>query len=133
MKDGGCYIVEDIHTSYWNEFGGGGNKSSIEYFKKLIDYGINRDHIRYNFFDRIKNKICKKNVNNLNILKNISQISFFDSICSIDKFFEPKELPFENIISGEIALVDKEPTDLSITINDRKNEINKTEKLFCGK
>lgn len=40
MKSGGCYIVEDMHTSYWKKYGGGiyNKKNSIEYFKKLINY-----------------------------------------------------------------------------------------------
>jgi cephalosporin hydroxylase len=134
MKAGGCYIVEDIHASYWKEYGGNlhGRKSSIEYFKRLIDYSINKDYIRYNFFDKIKNRLFKRNIYDSEILKNISQISFFDSICSIDKFYEPKEIPFKNVTTGEIALVDKEPMELNITINERINEINKTKKIFCG-
>jgi len=132
MKNGGCYIVEDMHTSYWKEFGGGGTKSSIEYFKKLIDSGINRNYVRNGLFDKVKNRLCKHNECNLEINKMISQISFFDSICSIDKYYEPKETAFKNVITGEIALIDKEPKELNITIDDRQNEINKTEKLFCG-
>jgi cephalosporin hydroxylase len=132
MKSGGCYVVEDIHASYWEEFGGGGRKGSIEYFKKLIDYGINRDYFRQSFWGKLKNKLCKQRDNDLEILKNISQISFFDSICAIDKFYEPKGFSFKNVISGEVALVNKEPAELRITVNDRQNEINKTEKLFCG-
>jgi len=132
MKNGGCYIVEDLHTSYWKHFEGGIHyrKSSIEYFKKLIDYGINKDYIRYSFFDKIKSKFFRQNSYDLEILKNISQISFFDSICSIDKFYEPKESLFKNVITGGIALVDKEPMELNITINDRQSEIDRTEKLF---
>ncbi|MDR2554006.1 MAG: class I SAM-dependent methyltransferase [Fibromonadaceae bacterium] len=134
MKSGGCYIVEDMHTSYWKRFGGRiyGKKSSIEYFKNLIDCGVNRDYVQCDFFSKIKSKIHKQYNSDLEILKNISQISFFDSICSIDKFYEPKDFSFKNVISGEVALVDKEPIELSITINDRRNEITKTEKLFCG-
>jgi hypothetical protein len=40
VKDGGLYIVEDTHTSYWPGFGGGGHKakvSFIEFAKDLID------------------------------------------------------------------------------------------------
>jgi hypothetical protein len=39
VKNGGTYLVEDLHTSYWAEFGGGnGNPGSfIEYAKRLID------------------------------------------------------------------------------------------------
>ena len=40
VKDGGLYIVEDTHTSYWPGFGGGGHKAAgsfIEFAKDLID------------------------------------------------------------------------------------------------
>jgi cephalosporin hydroxylase len=133
MKNGGCYIVEDMHTSYWKRFGGNGKKSSIEYFKKLIDSGINREYVRKNLIEKIIGKINQK-INNVNpeISNAISSISFFDSICVIDKFYGIKEIPFKNVITGEIALVDSEPAELNITMNDRQNEISITEKLFCG-
>lgn len=39
IKDDGVYLCEDLHTSYWAEFGGGYKKKSsfIEYSKNLID------------------------------------------------------------------------------------------------
>lgn len=39
LKDGGLYIVEDVHTSYWPGFGGGfrAKGSFIEFAKDLID------------------------------------------------------------------------------------------------
>jgi hypothetical protein len=39
VKNGGIYLVEDLHTSYWSEFGGGnGNPDTfIEYAKRLVD------------------------------------------------------------------------------------------------
>lgn len=39
LKDGGIYICEDLHTSYWPEYGGGYKKqtSFVEYTKNLID------------------------------------------------------------------------------------------------
>lgn len=45
MADGGVYIVEDTHTSYWPEFGGGKSKPStfLEWTKSRID-DINAYH-----------------------------------------------------------------------------------------
>lgn len=39
VKPGGVYIVEDVCTSYWSDYGGGIGKegTSIEYFKKLVE------------------------------------------------------------------------------------------------
>jgi len=70
---GGVYLVEDLHTSYWEEFDGGleKNGSSIEYFKKCIDK-LNAKHIR------------QKDVNR--DFSNITQsIHFYDSITVIEK------------------------------------------------
>jgi cephalosporin hydroxylase len=40
LKNGGMYVIEDVHTSYWPAFGGGLGKPDtfIEYVKKLIDH-----------------------------------------------------------------------------------------------
>ncbi len=47
MSDDGVYICEDLHTSYWEKFGGGLCKSGtfIEYAKRLIDQ-LNAWHTR---------------------------------------------------------------------------------------
>lgn len=39
LKDGGIYIVEDVHTSYWPGFGGGlrAPGSFVEFAKDLVD------------------------------------------------------------------------------------------------
>jgi hypothetical protein len=44
---GGVYMVEDLHTAYWNEYGGGAHRagSFIEFCKSLIDE-LNADHSR---------------------------------------------------------------------------------------
>jgi hypothetical protein len=47
MTKNGVYLVEDLHTAYWDEFEGGLRKSStfIELCKNLIDE-LNADHSR---------------------------------------------------------------------------------------
>lgn len=47
VRAGGVYLVEDTHTCYWEEFGGGRNRpeSFIEYAKNLIDE-LNAHHHR---------------------------------------------------------------------------------------
>lgn len=39
VTDGGLYLVEDLHTSYWSEYGGGYRRQGtfIEYAKSLVD------------------------------------------------------------------------------------------------
>jgi cephalosporin hydroxylase len=47
LKDGGFYVVEDCHTSYWRRYGGGYHSkgSFIEYSKALVDE-LNHWHAR---------------------------------------------------------------------------------------
>ena len=59
IKQGGMYIIEDTHTSYLPQFGGGyknlnDNSTSMGYFKELID-GLNYEYIPKripSFFDQ---------------------------------------------------------------------------------
>lgn len=39
VKEGGVFLIEDLHTSYWKEYGGGFKKPNtfIEFSKKIID------------------------------------------------------------------------------------------------
>jgi hypothetical protein len=47
VKEGGIYLAEDLHTSYWHEFGGGLRKQGtfIEKSKELVDQ-LNAWHSR---------------------------------------------------------------------------------------
>jgi len=74
INEDGLYLCEDLHTSYWDEYGGGlKNPSSfIEYGKTLIDK-LNAWHIRNNegFAD--------------DLTKNINSLHFYDSILVVEK------------------------------------------------
>ena len=47
LSKNGVYLVEDMHTAYWSEYGGGTNDDDnfIHFSKKLID-GLNAHHSR---------------------------------------------------------------------------------------
>jgi hypothetical protein len=47
IKDRGVFLIEDLHTSYWDEYGGGLQRpgSFIEYAKRLVDE-LNGWHLR---------------------------------------------------------------------------------------
>lgn len=47
ISENGVYLIEDLHTSYWKEYGGGykGENSFIEYAKGFID-NLNAFHSR---------------------------------------------------------------------------------------
>jgi hypothetical protein len=69
IRDGGIYLSEDTHTSYWAEFGNPSNYSFIEYTKKIID-GIN---------ERGPNVVIKGKKANSRILS----IQYFESMFCI--------------------------------------------------
>ena len=75
VKDGGIYLVEDTHTSYWGEYHGGYKKknSFIEFSKDLVDqmYAWHIDN----------EKLVPVNYNT----KNINSISYYDSIVVFEK------------------------------------------------
>lgn len=74
IKDNGVYLCEDLHTSYWLEYGGGYKRRGtfIEYSKNFIDY-LNAYHSeQFNF-----------KVNG--ITKTVKSIHYYDSVIVIEK------------------------------------------------
>jgi len=82
LVEGGLYLVEDTHTSYWFEFRGGFRKRGtfVEYAKNLVD-SLYEAHIHQ------KNKLL---VND--ITRHIVSISFYDSIIVFEK--RKRDKPF---------------------------------------
>jgi len=90
VNDGGVYLCEDTHTSYWPNWGGGikNPNTFIEYSKNFIDLL----HAYYN------NPICKDIVGNnftdnnmsLDFRQNTQCISYYDSIVVLDKKIDLK-------------------------------------------
>lgn len=76
LNYGGIYIIEDTHTSYWKDFGGGFKKegSFIENMKSLIDLL----HIRH-----VDEQKPGQNV--INAFHGLSSITFYDSMVVIEK------------------------------------------------
>ncbi len=74
IKDDGIYLCEDLHTSYWKEFGGGHKKPGtfIEYSKSFID-SINAWHSRQKSF----------RVND--ITRSAYALHYYDSILVVEK------------------------------------------------
>jgi hypothetical protein len=91
MKDDGTYLVEDLHTCYWNDFGGGLRRSDtfIEFSKNKID------------------ELIASYTNGLQevteFTKNTQSINIYDSIIVFEK--RPQNKKF-HIKTGSISLLD---------------------------
>ena len=99
VKEGGLYLVEDTHTSYWTEFHGGlkNPNSFIEQSKHLVD-SLYDSHV-----------IDKSKVTINEITNHINSIAFYDSIVVFEKQLRKK--PFHKQI-GKKTIKPYEPTEL---------------------
>jgi hypothetical protein len=97
LNDGGIYVIEDLHTSYWSEFGGGKNKNytAVKMIKNLIDemhyWAI--QHPRRSLFVKLQRRYLKTlGERPANIFQSdIRSIYIADSICFIHKQRVEKE------------------------------------------
>lgn len=101
LADGGVFVAEDLHCSYWEEFEGGlfDPFSSITFFKRLADivnhehWGIakSRSDILRGFFLHYDFQIDE------DVLTHIHSIEFVNSMCVIRK-----ELPQNNSVGSRV-------------------------------
>ena|SRR5688572_10451249 len=79
VKEDGVYLCEDLHTSYWLEYGGGFKRRGtfIEYSKTFIDY-LNAHHSE------------QKSLSVNSFTKSVDSIHYYDSIIVIEKRKRPK-------------------------------------------
>ncbi len=112
LRQGGVYIVEDLHCSYWQEFEGGlfHPFSAIAFFKRLIDVvnhdfwgtGKTADALLENF-SRFRGTDCRP------LPMDISSVEFINSICVIRKgenCLGPRVIAGETdaVVSGHLTL-----------------------------
>lgn len=104
LKPGGIYLIEDLHTSYWKNFGGGflENRSSIQFLKLIIDV-INFESWGM-FFNRKKSlKLgylkTQKNIPVKNF-NDVESIHFYNSVCVIKKGYATNKIG-KRLVSGE--------------------------------
>jgi hypothetical protein len=93
INNGGLYIVEDIHCSYWQEYGGGlyDPFSSLAFFKRLVDvvnhehWGVarNREDALSAFADKYRISLSETSI------ASIHSLEFLNSLCIIKK--QPSE------------------------------------------
>jgi len=97
LSDGGTYLIEDLHCSYWKSYGGGlyDPFSAIAFFKKIVDlvnrpvWGVNieaKDFLAE--FSAILAEASPENATtetDWRFLDDIHLIEFVNSICVIHK------------------------------------------------
>ena len=97
VDENGVYLCEDLHTSYWPNWGGGYKKrgSFIEYSKDFIDY-INAWH-----------SVRSDRLSVTDFTRSVHSLHFYNSILVIEK--QPIEQPFD-LITGTQATPEFHPT-----------------------
>ncbi len=90
LKKGGMYIIEDLHTSYWSDYGSEGDyhhpkaspTSTIKFLQNLVD-DLNFIGARTQLADRKKGTSVLSNLTQYQA--QISGIHFYTSVCIIFK------------------------------------------------
>lgn len=109
LKQGGVFVAEDLHCSYWSEFEGGlvDPTSSIKFFKLLADI-VNYEHwgIANSRADLLAMFAQQYQVHfDEAMLSQIHSVEFINSICVIRKAAAQTNVLGERIIIGEEELV----------------------------
>jgi hypothetical protein len=90
LKEGGFYIVEDTHTSYWPSWEGGFQKPGtyIETMKMMIDF-LHRQHIHEN----------QPSTELSQIFSGLKSIQFYNSMVVLEKDFVANMYPISSSVS----------------------------------
>lgn len=106
LDNDGLYVIEDLHCSYWEQFDGGlyNPLSSMNFLKALSDIvnvqHFENDKVLTEFFDNYNVVL------DLDDLKSIHSITFFNSICVIEKKqVEHNKISYRYFSHGEELVV----------------------------
>lgn len=109
LANGGVYIIEDLHCSYWENYGGGlyNPKSALAFFKKMVDV-INRSVwgvsvTPHDFLADFKESLDTEKDQGWGFLNEIHSIEFVNSICAIRKHKPEHNALGKLVLSGSIV------------------------------
>ena len=113
LKEGGIFIAEDLHCSYWLNYEGGiyHPYSSISFFKRLADI-LNFEHWGNGKarVDLLKGFFSEYGVSvDEDCLSHIHSVEFINSICVIKKASSQKNLLGRRVVVGARDLVSPNP------------------------
>lgn len=128
LNDGGMFVAEDLHCSYWGEFGGGlySPYSSISFFKLLADitnhehWGVHRE--RAVFLAEITDTY--QVTLDESVLEEIHSVEFCNSLCVVRKQPAKNNVLGSRNVTGQDALVDGEASSLSGSFSMAPNQSN---------
>jgi SAM-dependent methyltransferase len=97
LKPGGVFLIEDLHTSYWQSHGGSylGTDSAIEFFKKFADL-LNFYHIKDHRFEENLSSADRY------IFEWLRAIYFYDSVVVIHKLQKARKTQYKRIMVGKM-------------------------------
>ena len=122
LADGGIYVAEDLHCSYWQEFEGGlfHPASSMAFFKRLADV-INHEHwgVPGTRADVLASFSRTYGVSfDEQTLARIHSVEFINSMCVIRKKAAPDNVLGPRIVRGRQALVYPEAASMDASVSD---------------
>ncbi|MEG4027118.1 MULTISPECIES: tetratricopeptide repeat protein [unclassified Microcoleus] len=128
LEEGGIYIVEDLHTSYWKQYQGGlfYPFSSIGFFKNIVDI-INYEHWRIDQKQAdLFNEFCHKYKFKIDpiTLENIHSITFFNSLCVIIKCKPERNNLGKHCIAGLMDKIEEVERMVSSTYSVFQDKTN---------
>jgi hypothetical protein len=107
VKDGGLYVIEDLHCSYWLDYGGGlyHPHSSYAFFKALIDI-CNQEHWGLNTYPtQFLESLGFKVGNAAEHFSHIHAIEFLNSMCIIHKQTPSQNQLGRRSVSGQVESI----------------------------
>jgi glycosyltransferase involved in cell wall biosynthesis len=109
LNEGGIYLVEDMHCSYWKDYGGSLHNplSAMNFFKRLADI-LNYEHWRNN---RSRAGYLENFATSFNVqinepdLTRVHSIEFLNSLCMIRKAEPDRNLLGNRVVTGRVESI----------------------------
>lgn len=101
LRGGGKLFIEDLHASYWADYGGGFRTpgSAMEFLKGLVD-GLNSDHFRET------GDVANAELDHLRDFgQSVVRTTFYDSVAVIEFMATPRVAPYRRVHSGSEGTV----------------------------
>lgn len=113
LREGGVYIIEDLHCSYAASYGGGlfAQRSALGFLRRLVDV-VHHDHWG---LDRPAAEHLQPLVDTplpadfVAALPTIASLEFHDSVCIVRRDAGPRPRLGTRVVTGTVAAVDAGP------------------------